>query len=233
MDPKKNDQRIVTYASSSFTETEQRYSQTEHEALAVVWACEHLHLYIYSKAVMVYTDHKPLISIYGNPTSQPPAHIQRWALRLQPYQLTVIYQPDDGNPADYMSRHPAKRTPTHSRQEKIAEEFVDYITATSTPKALQLHDVKAATRQDPTLRAISEALCTNNWSKAAKDPAIDTSTYQALEKVQSELTVGLTYHIILRGNRIVIPAKLQEVVVDFANEGHHLRNCKGLDFEQN
>ena len=88
------------------------------------------------------------------------------------------------------------------------------------PKALQLHNVEAATRQDPTLRAISEALCTNNWSKAAKDPAIDTSTYQALEKVQSELTVGLTYHIILRENRIVIPAKLQEVVVDLAHEKH-------------
>ena len=34
---------IVTYASRSLTETEQRYSQTEREALGIVWACEHLH----------------------------------------------------------------------------------------------------------------------------------------------------------------------------------------------
>ena len=48
---------IITYASLSLTETEQRYSQTEREALAIVWACEHLHLYIYGKPVTVYTNH--------------------------------------------------------------------------------------------------------------------------------------------------------------------------------
>ena len=109
VDPKSNDRHTVSYASRSLTETEQRYSQTEREALAVVWACEHLHLYIYGKPLTAYTDHKPLIAIYGNPASQPPARIQRWALRLQPYQLTVRYRPGDGNPADYMSRHPLSR----------------------------------------------------------------------------------------------------------------------------
>ena len=62
---------IVTYASRSLTETEQRYSQTEREALGIVWACEHLHLYIYGKPITVYTDHKPLVSIFGNPSSKP------------------------------------------------------------------------------------------------------------------------------------------------------------------
>ena len=76
---------VITYASRSLTETEQRYSQTEREALAVVRACEYLHLYIYGKPVTVHTDHKPLVSIYGNPNSKPTARIERWALRLQPY----------------------------------------------------------------------------------------------------------------------------------------------------
>ena len=40
---------VIAYASRSLTNTEQRYSQTEREALAVVWACEHFHLYIYGK----------------------------------------------------------------------------------------------------------------------------------------------------------------------------------------
>ena len=48
---------IITYASRSLTETEQRCSQTEREAPAIVWACEHLHLYIYGKPATVYTDH--------------------------------------------------------------------------------------------------------------------------------------------------------------------------------
>ena len=47
MDPKTGDSHVITYASHSLTATELWYSQTEREALVVVWACKHLHLYIY------------------------------------------------------------------------------------------------------------------------------------------------------------------------------------------
>ena len=69
VDQKTEERHVITYASRSLTATEQRYSKTEREALAVVWACEHLHLYVYGKPVTVYTDHKPLVTIYGNPNS--------------------------------------------------------------------------------------------------------------------------------------------------------------------
>ena len=37
-------QKVITYASKALSPVEQRYSQTEREALAVVWACEHFHV---------------------------------------------------------------------------------------------------------------------------------------------------------------------------------------------
>ena len=74
--------------------------------------------------------------------------------------------------------------------------------------------------QNRTPHSVLEALCPNNWSKATKDSAINMSTYCALEKGKGKLTVGLTSHVILRRNRIIIPAKLRQLVVDLAHEGH-------------
>lgn len=38
--------RAIYYASRSLSQVERRYSQTEEEALTLVWACERFHLYL-------------------------------------------------------------------------------------------------------------------------------------------------------------------------------------------
>ena len=57
--------RPVAYASRTLTDVERRYSQTEREALAVVWVCEKFHLYLYGTTFKLFTDHKPLESTTG------------------------------------------------------------------------------------------------------------------------------------------------------------------------
>lgn len=106
---------------------EKRYSQTEKEALAIVWGIEHFHLRT------IY--HKPLEIIFNNPRSKPPARIERWRLRLEPYDFKVEYRPGKGNPADYLSRHPGQEVKTF-RHSKIAEEYLNFIVSSSKPKAL-------------------------------------------------------------------------------------------------
>ena len=61
--------QIIAYASRLLSQTEQRCSQTEKEALAIVWGIEHFHLYINGAPFVLYTDHKPLELIYANPVS--------------------------------------------------------------------------------------------------------------------------------------------------------------------
>ena len=75
--------RVISYASKSLSAVERRYSQTEKEALAVVWACERFHVYLYGIEFELYTDHKSLETIYLS-RSKPCARIERWILRLQP-----------------------------------------------------------------------------------------------------------------------------------------------------
>ena len=64
---------IIAYASRALTPTDQRCSQTEREALAIVWRIEHFHLYLYGAPFTLHT------------------RIERWLLRLQQYDFNVLY----------------------------------------------------------------------------------------------------------------------------------------------
>ncbi len=60
-DPKNPTKRkIILYASRALTEVEQRYSQVEREALAVVWACERLKLNLIGKEFELNVDNKAI-----------------------------------------------------------------------------------------------------------------------------------------------------------------------------
>ena len=67
--------RVISYASKSLSDVERRYSQTEKEALGLVWACERFSLYVFGKKFELKTDHKPLKYIYSK-TSKPSACIE-------------------------------------------------------------------------------------------------------------------------------------------------------------
>lgn len=73
------------------TDVEKRYAQTEKKALALVWAVERFHFFLFGRIFDLVTDHKPLEVIFG-PKSKPCARIERWVLRLQSYQYRVIYK---------------------------------------------------------------------------------------------------------------------------------------------
>lgn len=64
---------VIMYASRSLTDAERRYSQTEREALAIVWACERFHTYLYGINFHLVTDHKPLECLYSKKSRPLPA----------------------------------------------------------------------------------------------------------------------------------------------------------------
>ncbi|KAK3742186.1 hypothetical protein QZH41_012077 [Actinostola sp. cb2023] len=190
---------VIAYGSRSLTKNEQNYSQTEREALALVWGCEHYHLYCYGKALTVFTDHKPLTSIFNNPLSKPTPRIERWSLRFQPYQPNVVYAPGPDNPADYMSRHPKKQIEVHSREEKIAEEYINFVSQHAVPIAIDLEEVKSATLNDHTLQRVIECIRNGSWyKKDAQELRLDNRDFNSYQMVKDELSVNAEGNLVLR-----------------------------------
>ena len=203
--------RPVAYASRTLTAVERRYSQTEREALAVVWGCEKFHFYLYGTTFDLLSDHKPLEVIYS-PTSKPPARIERWGLRLQPYTFLLQYSPGATNPADMLSRLPLPNTVHRGRN--IAAEYVHYIARNAIPKAMSLTQLQQATAQDPVLQQVHQSVVSGNWTKTK-----ETHPYFC---VKDELTA--TESLLLRGSRIAISASLQSTTLQLAQSGFRAKH---------
>ena len=211
------DDQPIAYGSRALSDVESRYSQTEREALAVVWACEHFDIYVRGSSCTVVTDHKPLMHIWSKP--RPPLWIARWSLRLRPYDLTIVFRPGKDNAADYMCRHPATKDVRSSREEKIAEEYVEFISQTSVPNAIALEEVRAATAKDKALQTLIELCSTGHWHEVNKYD-VDQAALRQFQNVRDELTVNRHGNLLLRSTRIVMPTSLQARTVQLAHEGH-------------
>ncbi len=84
--------RPVAYASRTMTPSECRYAQIEKECLGLVYGVERFHSYVYGLPTFVAeTDHKPLIAIIKKNLNQMSPRIQRLMMRLQRYNMELIY----------------------------------------------------------------------------------------------------------------------------------------------
>ena len=198
--------RAVSYASKSLTSVERRYSQTEKEALAIVWACERFNLYLYGIKFELLTDHKPLTYIYSE-RSKPSARIERWVLRLQPYDFTVKYIPGPQNIADSLSRL-ISNLPVQNTGRNEAEEYIRFVAENAAPKALPINRIEQESANDAELRVLRNCVKSGNWNTCPPG-------YKA---VRTELSI--IGQIVLRDTRIVIPVNLRKQVVNLAHEGH-------------
>ena len=148
--------RIVSYASRSLTDVERRYSQTEKEALALVWACERFNMYLSGRSFELETEHKPLERIYLR-TSKPCARIKRWVLPLiQGYDLKVVYRSRKTNIADELSCLNSVKQLDHGEE----YDFIRAVVESCVPVALSPQEIEEASYGD-------EELClVKNWMKS-------------------------------------------------------------------
>ena len=93
----------VYYASRQMSPAERKYTTTEREALAVVYACKKFRHYLLGYRIIFHTDHDSLKYLVNKPDLS--GRIARWILFLQEFNYEVVVKSGKSNSnANYLSR---------------------------------------------------------------------------------------------------------------------------------
>ena len=93
----------IAYASRKLKTSEKSYAVIEKECLALVWAVQKFHRYLYGVAFTVETDHQSLS--YLNKAKLTNSRLMRWTLAFQPYRFHIVaIRGAENVGADYLSR---------------------------------------------------------------------------------------------------------------------------------
>ena len=148
-------ERPVGYASRTLSQAEKGYSQLDKEALAIVFGVTKFHAYLYGRPFTIYSDHKPLMYLFGEHKGIPTmasARVLRWAVTLSAYQYSIRYRPgSEVCHADALSRLPIPSSNTDSIPGSIIG-LIDFMS--STP--LSSERVKKHTQRDTVLSQVCQ-----------------------------------------------------------------------------
>lgn len=207
-------ERIIAFASKTFTETERRYPQTQREALAIVWAVEHFFYYLLGREFTIKTDAAGIAFILKR-THQASKRVmtraEGWALRLSAYRYKIETVPGKLNIADPSSRL-AESIPVAFDEGRNGTDMgtidADVSEVATEVGVMTLEEVREATATDTELQSVREGLQTGRWKE-------ELLRYKVL---QGELYENDS--LLMRADRVVVPRSLRSKALAIAHEGH-------------
>ena len=108
----------------------------------------------------IVVDNRAVMLIYSNAKSKPPARIERWALRLTPFDFEIVHRPGVSNMADYYSRSPGGAGASAYLEEIKSEQYVSMVVQAAIPPAMTTQEIAEATSLDPELSELRQAITT-------------------------------------------------------------------------
>jgi hypothetical protein len=207
----------IAYASRTLNKAEQNYSNIEREALAVTFGVKKFRDYLFGRHFWLYTDHKPLITLFNEhkpvPSEVSP-RIQRWAMQLSAYTYTICYKPGSSmTHADALSRLPLPETSPET-EENVPEELVFLMDHLSTIPVTAA-DIQREIERDPVLSRVKKYTLSGWPSELPSKLQPDLKLYKSHE---SELSVQ-SGCVILR-TRVVVPPACRKAMLEELHTSH-------------
>ena len=196
-------------------DTETRYANIKQELLAIVFGCEKFHTYLYGRSFVVESDHKPLEMICLKNLISAPVRLQRMLLRLQQYNMVIMYQPGkEMLLADALSHLPSRANNTEIKLD-LWVDTISFVTFSSS----QLTKTTTETQKDPILSTV-HWLTLNGWPQSMK------TQYQEWHAIigifRDELLIK--GDLLIKGERIIIPTSCRDSILADLHRSHEGAN---------
>ena len=191
------DDKPIYFASKALTEMQRGYVAIEIESLAIAWAVEKFHHFLYGCHFILETDQKPLEVTLSRSLNQATPHLQCILIRTLPYNFTIRYIPGPKNLlTDCLSR-----LGNQDNTIKLPKLHVYQISHQLPASNDSLQEIRQATQTDDELALLKHTIMTG-WPTNIRKILEILHPYWTFHK---ELTIedGL----VLKGTRIIIPVK--------------------------
>ena len=205
------DELPVHFASRTLNASERKYSQTEKEALALVFALKRFHDYTWGRKFTLVTDHKPLLGLFSpdKPMSvMASGRVQRWALMIQAYNFTLVHKSGKTlGTADGLSRLPVDEC---HESAPVPAEWVHLLNILD-GVPINASQIKDWTRQDAILGKVF------NYTNYGWPAKVDHDLKPYFIKRNE---ISIQEGCLLWGARVVVPKRAYSVLLEELHKEH-------------
>ena len=212
--------QIILAGSRFLSGAESRYAPIEGEALAVAWGLEQTRFFTQGcDDLLVVTDHKPLVKIFGDRTLDEIVNTRLFRLkqRTLPWRFSIVYMPGYSNPAaDATSRHPSPAISVNTLG--VSDQMEHALAAAIQREATEISSlpwsrIVEETAKDDDMRALLQTV-------ESGFPASDKDLHHAAAYWQFREALYVSDGVVMFDDRVVVPPSLRRTVLDNLHAAH-------------